>query len=164
MKIQTSVAYGQSKEVGIYAVAAVVNALAAEGVRDYNLQIRILIPMYAFKSRMHTMEKFLKKVCEEQGIVLREIKSERSNVITQSMVIVTGCGLGVEETECEITPGQDIVFTGWIGLEGMLRIADEKEQELKKRFSTSFLKKIVSYKSQISGLVFGKSQTLPCFK
>ena len=34
-------------------------------------------------------------------------------------------------------------------MEGMLRILDEKEVELKKRFSTGFLKQIASYKTKI---------------
>ena len=44
MKIQTATAYGQSKEAGIYALASVVNALAADGVLEPLVQIRILIP------------------------------------------------------------------------------------------------------------------------
>lgn len=34
--------------------------------------------------------------------------------------------------------GQDIVLTKWIGLEGTLRILDEKRRELGKRFSGTF--------------------------
>lgn len=148
MKMQTAVAYGQSKEAGIYALAAVVNALAADGVMNPVIQVRIMIPSYAYKSRIHTMEKIMKKACESRGIELQDIVSERSNVITQSMVIVTGCGSQSEGAICEGS-GQDIVLTGWIGMEGMLRILDEKEAELKTRFSTSFLKQMSAYKSHI---------------
>ena len=148
MKIQTATAYGQSKEVGIYALASVVNALAAEGVTSPVVQIRIMIPPYAYKSRIHTMEKLMKKACEGRGILLQDIRSERNNVITQSMVVVTGCG----EASCEnvkAASAKDIVLTKWIGMEGMLRILDEKEAQLKTRFSTSFLKKMSVYKSQV---------------
>ena len=137
MKIQTATAYGQSKEVGIYALASVVNALAAEGVTSPVVQIRIMIPPYAYKSRIHTMEKLMKKACEGRGILLQDIRSERNNVITQSMVVVTGCG----EASCEnvkAASAKDIVLTKWIGREGMLRILDEKEAQLKTRFSTRF--------------------------
>lgn len=158
MKMQTAVAYGQSKEVGIYALASVVNALAADGITNPKIQVRIMIPAYAYKSRIHTMEKIMKKACEGRGFDLQDIKSERSNVITQSMVIVTGCGdFGQDSAKCgessscdEVeAAGQDIVLTGWIGMEGMLRILDEKEAELKTRFSTSFLKQMSSYKSHV---------------
>ena len=163
MKMQTAVAYGQSKEVGIYALASVVNALAADGVMNPVVQVRIMIPVYAYKSRIHTMEKIMKKACEGRGIELQDIVSERSNVITQSMVVVTGCGScgqiseatdSVAVDECSVAGGrgvvgQDLVLTGWIGMEGMLRILEEKEAELKTRFSTSFLKQMSSYKSHV---------------
>jgi len=148
MKMQTAVAYGQSKEVGIYALASVVNALASEGISEPVVQVRIMIPAYAYKSRMHTMEKAMKKCCEGRGIILQDIRSERSNVITQSMVVVTGSGVLAESVE-DKQDGQDIVLTKWIGMEGMLRILDEKEEELKSRFSTSFIKQMSSYKSHI---------------
>lgn len=173
-RMQTAVAYGQSKEVGIYALASVVNALAADGVTEPVVQVRIIIPEYAYKSRMHTMEKCMKKICEEQGIRLQDVKSERSNVITQSMVVVTGagecnlslcignkaeCGAKVENAQAEnaqaenagknVRDGRDIVMTKWIGMEGMLRILDEKEADLKSRFSAGFLRQIRSWKSEV---------------
>lgn len=157
MMMQTAVAYGQSKEVGVYALASVVNALAAEGIYEPVVQVRIMIPSYAYKSRMHTMEKTMKKCCEGRGIVLQDIKSERNNIITQSMVIVTGSGSPASAREkcasCESVgkrfEGMDIVLTKWIGMEGMLRILEEKEAELKTRFSTSFLKQMTSWKTHV---------------
>lgn len=152
MKMQTAVAYGQSKEIGFYALANVVNALMAAGVEHPAVQVRILIPAYAYKSRMHTMEKFMKHCCAERGIELQDITSERSNVITQSMVIVTGSGcvesfLVKEYKRSNV--GKDIVLTKWIGMEGMLRILGDKEAKLKTRFSTGFLRKIISYKNEV---------------
>ncbi len=38
--------------------------------------------------------------------------------------------------------GQDIILVNWVGLEGTLRIADEKETELEKRFSPVFLSQV----------------------
>lgn len=150
MKIKTAVAYGQSKEVGIYALASVVNALAAEGVTDPMVQLRIMIPEYAYKSRMHTMEKVMKKLCQDHEIALLDITSERSNVITQSMVLATGTGCQEQENkEKKVQAGCEIVLTKWIGLEGMLRILGEKEAELRERFSPGFLKQIASYKPYV---------------
>ena len=164
MKIQTAIAYGQSKEVGLYALANVVNALMTEGVEHPALQVRILIPAYAYKSRMHTMEKFMKRCCMEQEIELLDIASERSNVITQSMVVVTGSGFAnaaCEEAKMQDMAGKDIVLIKWIGMEGMLRVLGDKEAELKERFSTGFLKKISSYQKDVfSGKEIVKAKEL----
>ncbi len=152
---KTAFSYGQSKEIGIYALASAVNALAAEGVVDFQAEIRIMIPMYAFKSRMHTMEKIMKNICKERNIKLAEIKSERNAVITETVVLVTVMGAApiAEKTLEEIKEnpyvGKDIVMTKWIGMEGMLRIAEEKEEKLRVRFAPSFYKQILSYKEEI---------------
>ena len=52
------------------------------------------------------------------------------------MVVVTGSGTSVfnDERKENSFEGMDIVLTKWIGMEGMLRIQDEKEAELKTRF------------------------------
>ena len=159
IKMRTAVAYGQSKEAGIYALASVVNALAAEGIKTPVVQVRILIPEYAFKSRMHTMEKMMKQVCQERKITLQDVQCERNNVISQTMVVATGSGLA-EKKKPEVK-GTDVVLTGWIGMEGMLRILSEKEKELKTRFSTGFLKQIESHKTEIfaeTEIAFAKEQ------
>jgi len=150
MTMQTAVTYGQSKEVGVYALASVVNALASNGVDEPTVQVRIMIPSYAYKSRMHTMEKVMKKCCEGRGITLQDIKSERNTMVSQSVVIVTGSGNKcIRENVENSFEGKDIVLTKWIGMEGMLRVLEEKEAELKTRFSTGFLKQMTSYKTHI---------------
>ncbi|MGN1267037.1 MAG: AIR synthase-related protein [Dorea sp.] len=154
MKIitKTKVTYGQSKEIGIYALASALNEVMAEGAAGFQAQIKIMIPMFAFKSRIHTMEKIMKNICKEKNIELVEMKSERSSVITQTMVIVTVTGhvsSSEEKEPANAYAGQDIILTKWIGMEGMLRIATEKEDALKERFSAGFMKQIMSYKDEI---------------
>ena len=41
--------------------------------------------------------------------------------------------------------GQDIVYAGWAGLEGMLRIIGEKEAELRERFTPAFIGQMKAY-------------------
>ena len=150
---ETKVVYGQSKKIGVYAVASAVNAVAAKGGENIAVSVRIMIPMHAFKSRINTMEKNIKAVCKETEIHLEEIVSERNPVIAQSMVIVTAWAQ--EECANKTAPddqAKDIVLTKWIGMEGMLRIADEKEEDLRKRFAPGFIKQIHSYESQIFAL------------
>ena len=48
--------------------------------------------------------------------------------------------------------GQDIVYAGWAGLEGMLRIIGEKEAELRERFTPAFIGQMKAYDSELCGL------------
>lgn len=45
--------------------------------------------------------------------------------------------------------GYDIVLTKWAGMEGMLRIAGEKEGELIQRFAPVFMRQIYSYEKEL---------------
>ena len=47
-------------------------------------------------------------------------------------------------------PGQDILVTKWIGVEGTSIIAKEKEEELRKRFPASFVETAKSFDQYIS--------------
>ena len=95
------------------------------------------------------MEKNIKAICKEKGISLVEIISEKNPAITHTMVVATAWELGDGTvTDVEVAKG-DLVLTKWIGFEGMLRIADEKEEELRKRFAPGFMKQIHSFESQI---------------
>ena len=47
--------------------------------------------------------------------------------------------------------GAEIVLTKWIGMEGMLRIAEEREEELRQRFAPVFLRQIQSYRDGETG-------------
>lgn len=147
-KIQTAIAYGQSKEIGIYALASAVNGLLAAGAETCSVSVRILVPSYAFKSRLNTMEKVIKSYCQKWDISLSDIKSEKHVAVNQSMVVVTACAYVEDKVEA-YAPGQEIVMTKWMGLEGMLRIVEEKEEVLKERFAPGFIRQMKSYKENV---------------
>ncbi len=161
--IASAHAFGQAKDIGRYALASAVNEVAAEGAKEFCAQVHILIPTYAFKSRIHTMEKMMRNLCKERNVELAEIRSERSAVITQTMAQVTVAGkmpvTGKMQIEDEIAcssesvkpayAGKDVVLTKYIGMEGMVRVASEQEEKLKERFSDGFVKQILSYKDKV---------------
>ncbi len=146
----TKSAYGQSKEMGMYALAAAWNELKIEEAKHICAEIEITIPTYAFKSRIHTMEKFMKQLCKEKEVELAGIRSEKSTVVNQTMVRVTLMGVtNAEKRTSADCKEQMLVMTKWSGVEGMLRIATEREANLKERFSAGFMKQILSYKEAI---------------
>ena len=52
-------ACGYSKQIGVYAIAAVVNALQAEGAEEFGLGVRVAIPAFGYTSRIHGIEKHI---------------------------------------------------------------------------------------------------------
>lgn len=151
--MKTAIAYGQSKAIGDYALAGAVNDLAAAGVTEVIeapiVDIRVVIPEYAFKSRINTMNKILTRTCREKGIVVNQIKIEKAPAVCIPTVIVHAAGIGQRQTtekQERGSGGKDIVLTKWIGMDGMLRITEERNTEVKNRFSAAFLSQIQSFR------------------
>lgn len=149
----TAAAYGQSKNTGLYALAAAVNTLWAEGATDISVKASVCVPPYVYKSRRNGIMKLLQETCREYGICLEEEEGLTAAVVTLPEVIVTGTGItegGSEEgSRTESLPGWGIVQAGWLGMSGMLQAAEERKQELSGWFSPSFMKQILSYKKEL---------------
>lgn len=79
--------------------------------------------------------------------------TEVSAVVNQPLVSVTGVGK-VKKGEMVATsglkPGQDLVVTKWIGLEGSAIVASEKEQELKEKLPSELVETAKSFADLLS--------------
>ncbi len=144
--------YGHSGYTGVYALAAVVNDLLAAAGTNPAVSVQIEMPDYTFDSRLHAIQREMKEACKLHKIELREMTCKQHGGLNLPMVTVAGIAKAPkEEAWCKDTlrAGQDIVLAGYIGMEGMLRILDEKEQELKKRFAPVFIEQIRSYRQYL---------------
>lgn len=144
--------YGHSGYTGVYALAAVVNDLLAAAGSDPIVSVQIEMPDYTFDSRLHAIQRELKEACELHKVELRDMTCKQHGGVNLPMVTVAGIARAPkEEARCKDTlrAGQDIVLAGYIGMEGMLRILDEKEAELKKRFAPAFIEQIRSYRQYL---------------
>lgn len=149
---ETKTVYGQSKYIGLHALAFAANALKAMGADDIAVSVRTELPAYAYKSKIHAVEKMVKEACEKYEIQLLETESRKIHTLNVPAVTVTAVAKVRSEVGAMIESGkggQDIVLTKWVGMDGMLQIAEEKELELKERFAPAFLKQIKNYRSQI---------------
>ncbi len=144
--------YGHSGYTGVYALAAVVNDLLAAAGTNPAVSVQIEMPDYTFDSRLHAIQREVKEACKLHKIELREMTCKQHGGLNLPMVTVAGIAKAPkEEAWCKDTlrAGQNIVLAGYIGMEGMLRILDEKEQELKKRFAPVFIEQIRSYRQYL---------------
>ena len=149
---ETATVYGQSKYIGIHALASAANSLAAAGASHLSVGVQIALPPYAYKSKIHTIEKMIKSTCHERKIELLEVKGTRNPAIHFPMVTVTGIAEAAGDelrSRSALEPGGEIVLTKWAGMDGMLQIVQERELELKERFAPAFLNQILSYRENL---------------
>ena len=137
--------FGDEKDLAVFAIAHVINDLATRGAEPVGVNLSILLPPYAYESRLKTMLELAERAAASQNIQIMNAKAEINPVIKKS--IVTAVGTGTLQKGRLIQSGmgkagQDIVLTNWIGTEGMLRIVREKEEELSKRFVPAFMEQV----------------------
>lgn len=158
----TGVYYGSMRDGAAYGLLTEVNELAAQGVHTGSAEIRIEIPADMDKSRMHSIRNHIAKAMEKletEDFQLEElhIAGEKCAALRVPQIVITVAG----ETEQKeriadalltARAGQDIVYAGWAGLEGMLRIIGEKEAELRERFTPAFIGQMKAYDSELCGL------------
>lgn len=158
----TGVYYGSMRDGAAYGLLTEVNELAAQRVHTGSAEIRIEIPADMDKSRMHSIRNHIAKAMEKletEDFQLEElhIAGEKCAALRVPQIVITVAG----ETEQKeriadalltARAGQDIVYAGWAGLEGMLRIIGEKEAELRERFTPAFIGQMKAYDSELCGL------------
>lgn len=136
---------GNEKDLGVFALAHVVNHLATRGAQAVGVSVRIILPPYAYETRLKSMMEHIDQTGSRLGIQVLSAKAEVSSAVSQAVVMIQGVGLvkkGALLCSSMAKPEQDMVLLGRIGLEGTLRILNEKEEELKERFVPSFLKQL----------------------
>lgn len=144
--------YGDQKDLGVFALAQVVNDLATRGAKAVGAGIYIMLPPYAYESRLKSMMEYVEEAAKDHAVQIMCAKAEVFPAIAQAIVTVHGIGVVKEGTLVQSNMGradQDIVLLKWIGLEGTLRVMKEKEEELSKRFVPTFLNKIKDLQPQL---------------
>ena len=148
----SAVLYGDEKDLGVFALAQVVNDLATRGAKAVGASIHIMLPPYAYESRLKAMVEYAERAGSAHGVQIMCAKAEVSPVISKAIVYVNGVGVLKKGELLQSRmgkPNQDIVLLKWIGLEGTFRIMREKEAELSKRFVPTFLNGIKNLESQL---------------
>ncbi len=152
---ETAMACGWGEGTGIYALAQVVNSLAAAGADCMGVEVQILFPPHADRGKAYAMKKEIGRICRARGVDLKGTKIKQYPLQGIPVVMVSGIGHILERESVQIAEqnsiraAREIVLVGWIGMEGMLRIADEKEDELRQRFAPVFIHQIQSYRDRI---------------
>lgn len=138
----STVLYGNEKNLGVYALAQVMNDLATRGADPIGVSVQILLPPHAYESRLKSMVEYIEQEAGARQVQILSAKAEVCPGIRYAMVQMTGMGTVQKSDILQSAMGkenQDLVLLNWVGFEGSLRILDEKEEELKTRFVPTFL-------------------------
>ena len=148
----STVLYGDEKDLGVFALARVLNDLATRGATMVGADIHIMLPPHAYESRLKAMMEHIEQAGSAHEVQILSAKAEICLAIQKAIVSVNGIGVLKKGELLQSSmgkPEQDIVLLKWIGLEGTFRAMREKETELQERFVHTFLSQIKQMESQI---------------
>ena len=140
--ISTDPITGTVKDVGMLAIQITANDLASSGAEPVGVMLTVLLPEEIEEEDIREMIRQVEEACAHFHIQVMGGHTEVTRAVTQPVISVTGVGKVREDrlvSTAGAKPGQDILVTKWIGIEGTSIIAKEKEKELLERFSQAFV-------------------------
>ena len=153
--LSTDPVTGTATDIGRLAIHITMNDLASAGAEPVGVMLTILLPEYAKETDLKKMMGQIETACAQAKVQIMGGHTEVTKAVNQP--IVTVCGVGkVKEGGLVSTagakPGDDILASKWIGLEGTSIIAKEKEQELSRRFSAALIRTAQNFDQYLSVL------------
>lgn len=146
---------GTTKDIGSHSVHITANDLAASGAEPVGIMITILLTPDTDEAELKDMMRGVEKTCKELNVEVMGGHTEITDVVKQPLISLTGVGKMKKENllvTAAVKPGQDLVVTKWIGLEGTSIAAKEKERLLSERFAPSFVETAKNFDQYLSVL------------
>lgn len=140
---------------GKRAVCAVCNDLACMGAEPVGLMLTALLPIEIEEPQIREMVRAISGQCEPLGIQILGGHTQVTPAVNEPVVSVAGVGKAKEELLVlpgNVRPGDDIIVTKWVALEGTWRIARRKKEELAVRYPAHMIEEAAGFDRYMSVL------------
>lgn len=151
--ISTDPITGTSKDAGYVAMHVTANDLASAGAEPVGVMLTLLLPESFEEAELKKLMKQMEEAASSLNLQIMGGHTEVTAVVNQPLITVAGVGKAKKDrliTTGGAKPGDDVVITKWIGLEGTSIIAKEKEDVLLGRFSGNFVEKAQEFDKYMS--------------
>lgn len=128
---------GTATDIGNLAIHITMNDLASAGAEPIGVMLTILLPENTEEAELKGMMRQMEEACAQAHVQIMGGHTEVTRAVNQPLINVCGVGkakVGQLVSTGGAKPGDDMIVTKWIGLEGTSIIAKEKEQELLTRY------------------------------
>lgn len=140
-------------ELSRYAIPMALNNVAVAGAEPIGVLLTILLPEETQEPELAQLMEQAEEICSGQQVEILGGHTEVTPVVREPVMTVTGIGQRKHiQSGClsGIAPGQDIVISKWIGLEGTARIAKRYRDELRQRFPMRMIEDAADYDRYLS--------------
>ena len=146
---------GTGKEMGSLAVITTANDLASSGAEPVGVMLTILLPEESEEALLKEIMRDAEATCEKFHMQILGGHTEVSAAVNRPVISVSGVGKVKKDAMIKTggaRPGMDIVVSKWIGIEGTVILAKERERELRGRYATTFIDRSKDLDAYISVL------------
>ncbi len=153
--ISTDPITGTAADIGHLAIHVTMNDLASAGAKPIGVMLTILLPESVQETDLKKMMKQMEQVCKELNVQIMGGHTEVTKVVNQPLISVCGVGkakVGKLVSTSGANPGDDILASKWIALEGTSIIAKEKEAELLQRYPGELVRTAQKFDQYLSVL------------
>ncbi len=153
--ISTDPITGTTTDIGHLAIHITINDLASSGAEPIGVMLTILLPEETSEGQLKEIMGQMETVCAQAKVQIMGGHTEVTRAVNQPLINVCGIGkvkMGRLITTAGVKPGDDILASKWIGLEGTSIIAKEKEQELLQRYPQKLIKTAQEFDQYLSVL------------
>ena len=133
-----------------YCIQKAANNLAAAGAEPIAVELALLLPEEIEEPALRAQMSQAEETCKALNIQLSGGSTKISNAVNCPVATVTGIGRRACAELPKAKPGQDIVITKWIGLEGTVLLAKAKEEELLTRYPLRMIREAQSFDRWLS--------------
>ncbi len=153
--ISTDPITGTAADIGHLAIHVTMNDLASAGAKPIGVMLTILLPESVQEIDLKKMMGQMEQVCNELNVQIMGGHTEVTKVVNQPLISVCGVGkakVGKLVSTSGANPGDDILASKWIALEGTSIIAKEKEAELLQRYPGELVRTAQEFDQYLSVL------------
>lgn len=146
---------GVKKHIGTFALNRAVNRLAAMGAAGYGAWVNLICPDWFMESDLKEVSAELNETAAVLEIGINGVHVETVPGMVYPILTVSVYGEAIKDSWLapkQIAAGMDIVMTKYAGTEGGMILAFEREEELLKRYTPSFVDRIENSLSTISAV------------
>lgn len=144
---------GTAKDIGKLAFHITANDIASSGAELMGMLLTIILPPGSTEQELKQIMEDVTTQAAVFGVEILGGHTEVSEAVNQTLVSVTGVGKLPADRVVKtggLKPGQDIVVTKWIGLEGSSILAKEKEEELNRELPPELVEQAKGFDQLLS--------------
>lgn len=140
----------EGTDAAYYAIHRAVNNLAAAGAQPVAVELALLLPEKTEESMLRSIMERAEETCASLQIQLAGGSTKSMSAVSYPVATASIIGRRTQADIPKAVPGQEIVITKWIGLEGTAILARQKEESLLKRYPLRFIKEAQSFDRWLS--------------